>query len=51
MCTKLSPLWYNLIEKYMKIQEEMKQKVPVRLNYNASLGINFEEKECLLIGI
>lgn len=30
----------------------MKQKeVPVRLNYNASLGINLEEKGCLLIGI
>lgn len=34
-----------------KIQEEMKQKVPVGLNYNASLGINLEEKGCLLIGI
>lgn len=29
----------------------MKQKVPVRLNYDASLGINLEEKGCLLIGI
>lgn len=34
-----------------KVQEEMKQKIPASLHYNASLGINLEEKGCLLIGI